>query len=136
MLADAEVKVLLTQARFAAQFASDACRLVILDSDWDAIAESNSDNLRSGAIPDNAAYIIYTSGSTGKPKGVVVTHRNVTRLMAATEAWYGFGSTDVWTLFHSYTFDFSVWEIWGALLYGGQLVVVPYWVSRSPEAFY
>ena len=57
------------------------------------------------------------------------------RLFDATDAWFGFGADDVWTLFHSYAFDFSVWEMWGALLYGGRLVVVPYWVSRSPEAF-
>ena len=85
---------------------------------------------------DDLAYVIYTSGSTGKPKGVQVTHANVVRLFAATEAWFGFGASDVWTLFHSYAFDFSVWEIWGALLYGGRLVVVPYLVSRSPEAFH
>jgi non-ribosomal peptide synthetase component F len=60
----------------------------------------------------------------------------VVRLFTATEAWYGFGPSDVWTLFHSYAFDFSVWELWGALLYGGRVVVVPYYVSRSPDAFY
>ncbi|MET0396676.1 MAG: amino acid adenylation domain-containing protein, partial [Longimicrobiaceae bacterium] len=86
--------------------------------------------------PENAAYVIYTSGSTGRPKGVVVTHANVSRLFAATEAWFGFGEQDVWTLFHSYAFDFSVWEIWGALLHGGRLVVVPFDVSRDPEAFH
>ncbi|MBV8202815.1 MAG: amino acid adenylation domain-containing protein, partial [Acidobacteria bacterium] len=80
-----------------------------------------------------AAYVIYTSGSTGKPKGVVVTHANVIRLFGATWPWFGFGAGDVWTLFHSYAFDFSVWEIWGALLYGGRLVVVPYLVSRAPD---
>ncbi|MEU3736341.1 non-ribosomal peptide synthase/polyketide synthase [Streptomyces sp. NPDC032198] len=84
---------------------------------------------------DHPAYVIFTSGSTGKPKGVVNTHRNVTRLLSATEEQYGFGERDVWTLFHSYAFDFSVWELWGALLYGGRLVVVPHTVSRSPEAF-
>ncbi|HEY0512065.1 MAG TPA: amino acid adenylation domain-containing protein [Thermoanaerobaculia bacterium] len=91
------------------------------------------------SVPTDAempAYVIYTSGSTGRPKGVVIPHGHVTRLFSATAPWFGFGPEDVWTLFHSYAFDFSVWEIWGALLHGGRLVVVPYWESRSPEAFY
>ncbi|NEC22311.1 amino acid adenylation domain-containing protein, partial [Streptomyces parvus] len=87
------------------------------------------------ASADHAAYVIYTSGSTGTPKGVVVTHRNVLRLFDATGHWFGFGADDVWTLFHSYAFDFSVWELWGPLLYGGRLVVVPHAVSREPGAF-
>ncbi len=61
---------------------------------------------------------------------------NVVRLFTAVQPWYNFHQQDVWTLFQSYAFDFSVWEIWGALLYGGRLVVVPYWISRSPEALY
>ncbi|MBV8200527.1 MAG: amino acid adenylation domain-containing protein, partial [Acidobacteria bacterium] len=86
--------------------------------------------------PLQAAYVIYTSGSTGQPKGCVVSHHNVTRLIAATAERFAFGPDDVWSLFHSYAFDFSVWEIWGALLHGGRLVVVPCRVSRSPEAFH
>jgi acyl-coenzyme A synthetase/AMP-(fatty) acid ligase/acyl carrier protein len=74
-------------------------------------------------------------GSTGKPKGVVVSHENAARLFSATEGWFGISDTDVWTLFHSYAFDFSVWEIFGALCHGGRLVIVPYLVSRSPEDF-
>ncbi|MGW0538458.1 amino acid adenylation domain-containing protein [Streptomyces sp. NPDC003032] len=89
----------------------------------------------AGVLPDHAAYVIYTSGSTGRPKGVVVPHRNVVRLFSATRGWFGFGPDDVWTLFHSYGFDFSVWELWGPLLHGGRLVVVPFEVSRSPERF-
>ncbi|MFJ9886917.1 amino acid adenylation domain-containing protein [Streptomyces sp. NPDC091287] len=85
--------------------------------------------------PGDPAYVIYTSGSTGRPKGVVVTQHNVTRLLTATEHWFSFGPDDVWTLFHSYAFDFSVWELWGALLYGGRVVVVPYATSRDPHAF-
>ncbi|GAB2963519.1 non-ribosomal peptide synthase/polyketide synthase [Saccharothrix stipae] len=85
--------------------------------------------------PENTAYVIYTSGSTGRPKGVVVPHSNVVRLFAETDHWFGFGPDDVWTLFHSYAFDFSVWELWGPLLHGGRLVVVPYEVSRSPREF-
>ncbi|OPF84592.1 non-ribosomal peptide synthetase [Streptomyces antioxidans] len=85
--------------------------------------------------PDSPAYVIYTSGSTGRPKGVQIPHRNVVRLFTATDHWFGFGPDDVWTMFHSYAFDFSVWEIWGPLLHGGRLVVVDHAVSRSPERF-
>ncbi|WP_432279413.1 amino acid adenylation domain-containing protein, partial [Nocardia carnea] len=90
---------------------------------------------RAPLRPDNTAYVIYTSGSTGRPKGVAVPHRNVVRLFANTEREFGFGPEDVWTLFHSYAFDFSVWELWGPLLFGGTLVVVDYYVSRSPQQF-
>lgn len=86
-------------------------------------------------LPLHPAYVIYTSGSTGKPKGVIVPHQNVVRLFGATDQWFHFGSDDVWTMFHSYAFDFSVWEIWGALLNGGRLVVVPHTISRSPADF-
>ncbi|NUT93343.1 MAG: amino acid adenylation domain-containing protein [Saccharothrix sp.] len=91
--------------------------------------------VESTTSPDDPAYVIYTSGSTGRPKGVVVPHRNVLALVDATRGEYGLGSDDVWTLFHSSAFDFSVWEIWGCLLTGGRLVVVPYFVSREPERF-
>ncbi|SAK77435.1 non-ribosomal peptide synthetase [Caballeronia temeraria] len=86
--------------------------------------------------PRHLAYVIYTSGSTGQPKGVMIEHRNIVRLFTATDPWFEFGPKDVWTLFHSFAFDFSVWEIWGALLYGGRLVIVPKEVSRSPQEFY
>ncbi|MFJ2581776.1 amino acid adenylation domain-containing protein [Kitasatospora aureofaciens] len=85
---------------------------------------------------DSTAYLIHTSGSTGRPKGVLVTHRNVAALLAATQGELGLGPDDVWTLFHSFAFDFSVWEIWGCLLTGGRLVVVPYWTSRNPQEFH
>ncbi|OUM04553.1 hypothetical protein BW686_25990, partial [Pseudomonas syringae] len=82
------------------------------------------------------AYVIYTSGSTGLPKGVQVEHRNVARLFSATEHWFQFYANDVWALFHSFAFDFSVWEIWGALIHGGELLIVPQLVSRSPQECY
>ncbi|MFE3166660.1 amino acid adenylation domain-containing protein [Streptomyces sp. NPDC059224] len=86
--------------------------------------------------PESPAYIIYTSGSTGRPKGVVIPHRNVIALMNATRSDFALTCDDVWTFFHSGAFDFSVWEIWGALLTGARVVVVPYWDSRSPEQFH
>ncbi|TCO54042.1 non-ribosomal peptide synthetase [Actinocrispum wychmicini] len=82
---------------------------------------------------ESPAYVIYTSGSTGKPKGVLVAHGNVQRLFAATAPWFGFTEDDTWSLFHSFAFDFSVWEMWGALLHGGHLVIVPFWTARSPK---
>ncbi|MEV5652285.1 non-ribosomal peptide synthase/polyketide synthase [Nocardia sp. NPDC052254] len=90
---------------------------------------------RAPLRPDNTAYVIYTSGSTGTPKGVQIPHANVTRLLDNTRERFEFGSADVWTLFHSYAFDFSVWELWGALLHGGRVVVVDYFTSRSPQQF-
>ncbi len=83
----------------------------------------------------STAYVIYTSGSTGRPKGVVVPHRNVIALVEATIADFRLGPDDTWTLFHSSAFDFSVWEMWGCLLTGGRLVVVPYWVTRDADEF-
>ncbi|WP_372084535.1 non-ribosomal peptide synthase/polyketide synthase [Tistrella mobilis] len=86
--------------------------------------------------PDQLAYVIYTSGSTGRPKGVGITHRNLARLLTETSHWYGFGPDDVWPLFHSFAFDVSVWEIFGALSHGGRLVVVPWWTARDATAFH
>ena len=136
MLADAAVPVLLTQERLLESLPPHSAHVVCLDADWPQISQESASNLTSTVIAENLAYVIYTSGSTGRPKGVMVTHGNVVRLFSATAEWFNFGAGDVWTLFHSYAFDFSVWEIWGALLYGGRLVVVPYLVSRSPHAFY
>ncbi|SCF06684.1 amino acid adenylation domain-containing protein [Micromonospora haikouensis] len=84
---------------------------------------------------EDVAYVIFTSGSTGRPKGVVIPHGNVLALVAATRDAMGLGSEDVWSMFHSAAFDVSVYEMWGCLLTGGRLVVVPYWTSRTPPDF-
>jgi amino acid adenylation domain-containing protein len=131
MLEDSGVKVVVTQTSLAADFKGIPSTCVFLEEQ----PSGNDTNPSSVTTADNLAYVIYTSGSTGKPKGALVTHYNVTRLFDATDDWYHFNQHDVWSLFHSCAFDFSVWELWGALLYGGRVVVVPYWVSRSPEAF-
>ena len=136
MLNDSQASVLLTQSKLADSIRSHGAQVVCLDTDWGVIGTSIEENLVSAASPNNLVYVIYTSGSTGKPKGVLVNNQNVSRLFAATQPWFHFGETDVWTLFHSIAFDFSVWEICGSLLYGGCLIVVPYWVSRDPAAFY
>ncbi|WP_181923869.1 non-ribosomal peptide synthetase [Streptomyces inhibens] len=117
-------------------------------TDWLILDESGDVQEPAGARPqpapaaapvprsaENPAYVIYTSGSTGRPKGVVIPHSNVGRLLSSTAHWYGFDEQDVWPLFHSFAFDVSVWEIWGALLHGGKLVVVPHAVTRAPADF-
>lgn len=135
MLRDSKSPVILTQHALAADFADPATQVVLLDGDWGAIAAESDANPEPNVGPDNLAYVIYTSGSTGVPKGTLISHHNVVRLFDSTDAWFKFGPADVWTLFHSVAFDFSVWELWGALFYGGRLVVVPFGLSRTPDAF-
>jgi len=136
MLQDANAPVLLTQAKFMTELPEHKAKVVCLDKDTALLMREPDSNPPRNSTPDNLAYVIYTSGSTGKPKGVLVTQYNVVRLLQATDHWFHFNGQDVWTFFHSHAFDFSVWELWGALLYGGRLVVVPYVTSRSPEEFY
>ena len=157
MLEDTNAPVLITQAHLkesfkeypgktlSLQLEAETKDLLIEDASlhtdeleaqiWTNLSTESSQNPLPLSTPHHLAYVIYTSGSTGKPKGVMIAHGNVIRLLRRTEQWYNFNSTDTWTLFHSYAFDFSVWEIWGALSYGGNLIIVPYLTSRSPEAF-
>ncbi|NER33981.1 MAG: amino acid adenylation domain-containing protein [Oscillatoria sp. SIO1A7] len=137
MLADAGISIIVTEEKLKSAIPSLPDVVICLDTDWQQKIALQAPSNPTGSVESSSlAYIIYTSGSTGKPKGVLTQHNNVTRLFAATQPWFSFNSSDVWTLFHSYAFDFTVWEIWGALLHGGTLVVVPYWVSRSPKDFY
>jgi len=131
-LEDARPAVILTDATRAATLREHFDRVHIPD---ELLLETRTLRAKKPA-PQDLAYVIYTSGSTGKPKGVMVTHHNVVRLLEQTSHWFHFNESDVWTMFHSFAFDFSVWEIWGSLLTGGRLVIVPYTVSRSPEDFY
>jgi len=135
MLEDSHAEVLLTESNLAARFGNYSGKIVCLDQEAGRIASHSAENVRAITQPQDLAYVIYTSGSTGTPKGCLVTQENVARLFSATARWFQFGPQDVWTLFHSSAFDFSVWEIFGALLYGGRLVIVPYMVSRSASAF-
>ncbi|MFI7114651.1 amino acid adenylation domain-containing protein [Nonomuraea sp. NPDC050227] len=129
LLEDSGVRTVVTTSGVAGRLGGVLPGEVVL-----ADAEPPEGRPAATARDEDLAYVIYTSGSTGAPKGVLVEHRNVVRLLERTEQWFGFGDDDVWTLFHSVSFDFSVWELWGALLYGGRLVIVPAEVARSPES--
>lgn len=137
ILEDASIQLFVTQESLKElKWLPENVESICLDRDQDEIEKESKTLPLSDVGPKNLAYVIYTSGSTGNPKGVMIEHHNVIRLFKSTDCWYQFNEKDTWTLFHSYAFDFSVWEIWGALLYGGKLVVVPYWISRSPKDFY
>ncbi|BBZ44467.1 hypothetical protein MPRM_17480 [Mycobacterium parmense] len=121
-----------TTAEFAGRL--DGRDLFVVEVDDPAVDAEPTTNALPGPAPDDIAYLIYTSGTTGTPKGVAVPHRNVARLLATLDAEMGLAQR-VWSQSHSLAFDFSVWEIFGALLHGGRLVVVPDAVARSPEDF-
>ena len=142
MLGDAGAVLLVCDQVMAGRVpAGDIVRVVVDD----AVCAAAVAGFPTGRLEDreraaplvsaHPAYVMYTSGTAGLPKGVVVAHRNVVRLVAMTGGWFDVGPGDVWALFHSYAFDFSVWEMWGALAAGGRLVVVPYLVSRSAAEF-
>lgn len=134
ILDDCQTKFLLTTRSMADILPDTSAEIIYIDDDW--VNDWPTHNPTSDVQPNNLIYAIYTSGSTGKPKGVLVDHANVVWLFDSVEELYGFNENDVWTLFHSYGFDFSVWEMWGALLHGGRLVIVPTQLSRSPQQFY
>jgi amino acid adenylation domain-containing protein len=133
LLEDSQCPIVVTERRYLDRFERHAGSLIVLDDpSADRILPSAT---AAQSYDDPLAYIIYTSGSTGKPKGVEITQRNVIRLFEQTQHWYGFDQTDVFSLFHSFAFDVSVFEIWGALRHGGRLVVVPHELTRDPIAF-
>jgi len=131
---DSGISALLTQSSLRGLL-PQRDRLPVLELDADDSGDWPATAPEVPVRADHLAYVIYTSGSTGRPKGAQLQHGNLSRLLASTQHWFGFGADDVWTLFHSYAFDFSVWEIFGALCHGGQLVIVPFDVSRSPHDF-
>lgn len=139
MLNDSGPDVVLTQEHLRLGLPQTSARVVTLDTDWGCIDSQSTEGIdwhEMGLHSGHLAYVIYTSGSTGYPKGVMIEHRQVSRLLTATDRLFDFDESDVWTLFHSFAFDFSVWELWGALLHGGRIVIVPYLTARSPQEFY
>ncbi len=135
MLDDCKAPVLLTQRALVQQLPHTDATIVCIDDlpQDEAVPETNPEHLNT---PADLAYVIYTSGSTGNPKGALVTHENVIRLFTATDQWFQFNQDDVWTLFHSYAFDFSVWEIWARSCTGDASWLCLTLVSRSPEDYH
>lgn len=130
-LADCGAAVVVASGGVADALAAGPVPVLAVEGDDAAPGANGTGEPR--ASDQSLAYAIYTSGTTGVPKAVLVEHRQVVRLFTQTWPWYRFDDRDVWTLFHSISFDFSVWEVWGALLYGGRLVIVPGDVTRSPD---
>lgn len=135
MVSDAGARVAIGRGPTAERMAAWASQVICLERDADTLAAQPDTMPAPLHGPDSLAYVIFTSGSTGRPKGTLLTHRNAMRLFAACDERFSFDEHDVWTLFHSVCFDFSVWEIFGALLHGARLVVVPQTVARSPMEF-
>ncbi len=136
MLSDSNVPVLLTQRRLLSLLPGEERQVVCLDTDWEIISQRSTKNLSNATFADSLAYVIYTSGSTGRPKGVQIQHKSIINLLEAIRPLFHFDERDIWTVFHSYAFDFSVWEIWGALTAGSRLVIVPAKITQSPREFY
>ena len=141
MLQDTAPVALLTQSHLQLFANTDVSAFPVLDLSagdlpWKFSPTTNPDLHSIGLSPHHLAYVIYTSGSTGLPKGVMVQHANIVRLFTATDHWFHFDADDVWSFSHSFAFDFSTWEIWGALLYGARLLVVSKDNVLSPAEFY
>ncbi|MBD8499270.1 non-ribosomal peptide synthase/polyketide synthase [Paenibacillus arenosi] len=140
MIEDSGAPLLLIQKHLHEKTDFAGTRFELDDFVWDDRGADSADaldasNLEPIAGPGNLAYVIYTSGTTGRPKGTLIEHKNVVRLLFNDKNLFDFGPSDTWTLFHSFCFDFSVWEMYGALLYGGKLVIVPPLTAKNPADF-
>ena len=134
-LGDCGASFVLTDATLAPRMAALGVEPLLAADGWASGADASDDAPLPSARASNLCYVIYTSGSTGRPKGVLIEHRNVVRLLFNDRFQFGLGASDVWTVFHSFSFDFSVWEMYGALLYGGRVIVVPKETAQQPAEY-
>ena len=128
MINDSGLEVLIAED----EYTFDGNTINLTKEDLNLFDDSNLEHISNA---HHLSYIIYTSGTTGQPKGVMVEHRNVISLLFNDKSQFDFDENDVWTMFHSHCFDFSVWEMYGALLFGGKLIIIPKVESRDPLAF-
>jgi len=135
MLEDSSSRFLLLQKKFGRDIEKNIWKEIFIDSDVHKVG-SIKNNLNVPIASSNVAYVIYTSGTTGVPKGVVVKHTGVVNLMMSNSKYFSFSATDVWTMFHSHAFDFSIWEMFGALLFGGQLILVSNKINKNIKQYY
>ncbi len=123
-MGEAQVRVLLIQEKFRELLGECGARVVSVDADWGAVAEYSGANLEVEVDAEQLAYAMFTSGSTGVPNGVCVTQRAVVRLVKETN-YAEFGAEEVMLQLAPLSFDASTFEIWGCLLNGGRLVLMP-----------
>lgn len=135
MIEDSTSRILVTQTSLRSKLPDTNAEIVCIDEIAEELQRELSTPLHSDVKPHNLAYVIYTSGSTGRPKGVMIENRNVVRLLFNDQFQFDFNEHDAWSIFHSFCFDFSVWELYGALLLGGKAVIVPKEATRDPHAF-
>jgi len=137
LLEDIAPKCVITSQEHCSKFKSTS-NLVVLDDQTtqQALSRQCKDNPLKNVQGHHLAYIIYTSGTTGKPKGVMQQHNHVIDLFSGTDSIYRFNEHDVWTLFHAYVFDFSIWELFGALLHGAKLVIPTIEETKDSSLFY
>lgn len=140
LMEDSDAALLLCESKIAQDIKLEEITLnapyYLLDHEHNLIKQEKIQNPLISVSSRDLAYVIYTSGSTGKPKGVQIQHHSVINLLHGVHPRLNASSKDVWTVFHSYAFDLSVWEIWSPLYSAGKLVVVPNTLTQDAQKFH